>query len=71
MMRSKNFINKTVTSFMSEPTKAYNMLRSAVRDVQKNGWKKGRGRLVRVTVAHTATSILTALLAALVDAVRG
>ena len=70
MMRSKNFINKTVTSFMSEPTKAYNMLRSAVRDVQKNGWKKGRGRLVRVTVAHTATSILTALLAALVDAVR-
>lgn len=70
MMRSKNFINKTVTSFMSEPTKAYNMLRSAVRDVQKNGWKKGRGRLVRVTVAHTATSILTALLAALVDAIR-
>ena len=70
MMRSKNFINKTVTSFMSEPTKAYNMLRSAVRNVQKNGWKKGRGRLVRVTVAHTATSILTALLAALVDAIR-
>lgn len=70
MMRSKNFINKTVTSFMSEPTKAYNMLRSAVRDVQKNGWKKGRGRLVRVTVAHAATSILTALLAALVDAIR-
>ena len=70
MMRSKNFINKTVTSFMSEPTKAYNMLRSAVRDVQKNGWKKGRRRLVRVTVAHTATSILTALLAALVDAIR-
>lgn len=70
MMRSKNFINKTVTSFVSEPTKAYNMLRSAVRDVQKNGWKKGRRRLVRVTVAHTATSILTALLAALVDAIR-
>ena len=70
MMRSKNFINKTVTSFMSEPTKAYNMMRSAVRDVQKNGWKKGRGRLVRVTVAHAATSILTALLAALVDAIR-
>mgnify|MGYP002551447540 CR=1 FL=1 len=70
MMRSKNFINKTVTSFMSEPTKAYNMLRSAVRDVQKNGWKKGRGRLVRATVAHAATSILTALLAALVDAIR-
>lgn len=70
MMRSKNFINKTVTSFMSEPTKSYNMLRSAVRDVQKNGWKKAGKRLVRVTVTHTATSILTALMAALVDAMR-
>lgn len=70
MMRSKNFINKTVTSFMSEPTKAYNMLRSAVRDVQKNGWKKGRGRLVRVAVTHAATNIATAMAAALIDAMR-
>ncbi len=70
MMRSKNFINKTVTSFMSEPTKAYNMLRSAVRDVQKNGWKKGWRRLVRVTVTHAATNIATAMAAALIDAMR-
>jgi hypothetical protein len=70
MMRSKNFINKTVTSFMSEPTKAYNMLRSAVRDVQKNGWKKGRRRLIRVAVTHAATNIATALAAALIDAMR-
>ena len=70
MMRSKNFINKTVTSFMSEPTKAYNMLRSAVRDVQKNGWKKGWRRLVRVTVTHAATNIATALAAALIDFMR-
>ena len=70
MMRSKNFINKTVTSFMSEPTKSYNMLRSAVRDVQKNGWKRAGKRLVRVAVAHTVTSIATALAAALIDAMR-
>lgn len=70
MMRSKNFINKTVTSFMSEPTKAYNMLRSAVRDVQKNGWKKGWRRLIRVAVTHAATNIATAMAAALIDAMR-
>ena len=45
VMRSKNFANKVVTSFMSEPTKSYNMLRSAARNVQKNGWKSGGGRL--------------------------
>lgn len=70
LMRSKNFINKTVTSFMSEPTKAYNMLRSAVRDVQKNGWKKGWRRLIRVAVTHAATNIATAMAAALIDAMR-
>lgn len=70
MMRSKNFINKTVTSFMSEPTKAYNMLRSAVRDVQKNGWKKAGRRLIRVAVTHAATNIATAMAAALIDAIR-
>ena len=70
LMRSKNFINKTVTSFMSEPTKAYNMLRSAVRDVQKNGWKKAGRRLIRVAVTHAATNIATAMAAALIDAIR-
>lgn len=70
MMRSEKFIDKTVTSFMSEPTKSYNMLRSAVRDVQKNGWKRAGKRLVRVSVTHTVTSIATALAAALIDAMR-
>lgn len=70
MMRSEKFIDKTVTSFMSEPTKSYNMLRSAVRDVQKNGWKRAGKRLVRVAVTHTVTSIATALAAALIDAMR-
>lgn len=70
VMRSKNFANKVVTSFMSEPTKSYNMLRSAARNVQKNGWKSGGGRLARAAVTHTVTSIVTALVAALVDAAR-
>ena len=70
VMRSKNFANKVVTSFMSEPTKSYNMLRSAARNVQKNGWKSGGGRLARAAVTHTVTSIVTALAAALVDAAR-
>lgn len=70
IMRSKNYINKTVTSFMSEPTKSYNLLRSALRDVQKNGRSKAGKRLARAVAAYTASNIATALVAALVDAFR-
>lgn len=70
IMRSKNYINKTVTSFMSEPTKSYNLLRSALRDVQKNGRSKAGKRLARAVAAYTASNIATALAAALVDAFR-
>lgn len=70
IMRSNDFGAKTATSFMSEPTKNYNLLRSALRDVQRNGWNKSGKRLVRIAVAVTASNIAAALAAALVDAFR-
>ena len=69
LMRSKNFIDKTVTSFMSEPTKSYNLLRSAMRDVQNGGGAAARKRLARASMAFVVTSIATAA-AALVDSFR-
>ena len=70
LMRSKNFIDKTVTSFMSEPTKSYNLLRSAMRDVQNGGGAAARKRLARASMAFVVTSIATAAAAALVDSFR-
>lgn len=70
LMRSKNFGAKTATPFMSEPTKSYNLLRSAIRDVQKNGRSKAGRRLARAVLAYTASQIAAALAAALPDAFR-
>lgn len=70
IMRSKNYINKTVTSFMSEPTKSYNLLRSALRDVQKNGRSKAGNRLARAVLAYIASQIAAAMAKALPDMLR-
>ena len=71
MMRSKNAMNQMMTNFMSEPTKTYNMLMSAISDYADNRKNKAaRNRVVRGLVVYAATGILTAAAAAIVDAIR-
>ena len=63
IMRSKNGLVKMATAFMSEPTKSYNMLRTA----WLSGDNKKRGRALATYVVNV---VLTAAAAALVDALR-
>lgn len=71
MMRSKNAMNQMMTNFMSEPTKTYNMLMSAISDYADNRKNKAaRNRVVRGIVVYAATGIMTAAAAAIVDAFR-
>ncbi len=70
IMRSKDGLVKMSTSFMSEPTKTYNMLyRAAAAYAQNKGIENGK-QLIRVAATHVLTSIATAAVAALVDAFR-
>ena len=71
MMRSKNAMNQMLTNFMSEPTKTYNMLMSAISDYADNRKNKAaRNRVARALVVYGATGLLTAAAAAVVDAIR-
>ena len=71
MMRSKNWINQTLTNFMAEPTKTYNMLMSAISDYSENrNNKAARNRVARAFGVYAMTGVLTAAAAALVDAFR-
>lgn len=69
IMRNTNAGVQMATAFMAEPTKSYNLLMNAARDVYEN--KKGsKGKFGRAAVAFTATSFLTALAQSLIDAIR-
>lgn len=70
LMRSKNGLYALYTSFMSEPTKTYNMLRTALADMKRNNNARTRGRFGRVAVSFVATSVATAAAAAIADAFR-
>lgn len=70
LMRNKDGLVKLYTSFMSEPTKAYNMVHTAIVDLYLNPGKETGRRLGRVLITHTATTIATAAAAALSDAMR-
>lgn len=69
IMRSKNWLNKAATSFMSEPTKQYNMFMSAVYDA-RNGDAKAKKRLARTTAALLVSGIVNAVVQSIWDAVR-
>lgn len=71
IMRSKDGITKIYTAFMSEPTKTYNLLRSAAVDVVRNPQSlKARRKLVRVVASVAVTGVFTSLAAAVSDAFR-
>ncbi len=72
-MRSTSSFSKMLSAFKAEPTISYNMLYTAAYDYNnaKPDKKKAMAkRLVRVAVAHIATSILTAGIASIADAFR-
>nr|DAP02568.1 MAG TPA: Large polyvalent protein-associated domain 3 [Caudoviricetes sp.] len=71
-MRSGNNIWKTMTAFMSEPIKSYNMLYRAVADLRQSGWKDKAAwqRAVRSGTVFAAQNIINSLLAAVIDVFR-
>lgn len=71
-MRSGNNIWKTLTAFMSEPIKSYNMLYRALADLRQSGWKDKAAwqRAVRSGTAFAAQNIINSLLAAVIDVFR-
>lgn len=73
IMRSKSGLNKMATSFMGEPTKSYNLLRTSVRDFVKapKGERAGAAKkMVGGMSAFLVSSTINAAAAALIDALR-
>lgn len=74
LMRSKDKWNKMVTSFMSEPSKNYNMLYRAAFDLAtadtKAGKTKATKKLVRSVLGYVASGAGAAAAASIVSAMR-
>lgn len=70
LMKSKDGLKQMYTSFMSEPTKTYNMLYRAIGDVAVNPSKDSKKKLGRVLAVYVANAAATSLAAAVVDAMR-
>ncbi|WP_251616090.1 hypothetical protein [Senimuribacter intestinalis] len=75
IMRKTDLFSKTATSFMAEPTKTWNMLRTeyvlARRDWDAGNKKAAVKRGSRVLTTHLVTAAMTGAAAALIDALRG
>ena len=76
-MRSSSSLTKMLTSFMSEPTLAYNMLvdsyntfNTLKRKGDKNAWQKCRQPIARSMMAYVASMTAAALAESLFDALR-
>ena len=67
LMRTNTFGAKLLTAFMAEPTKSYNMLMTDLADSKKTGNKR---IFTRSVVTFIANGIVTAMAAALIDAIR-
>lgn len=70
IMRSNDGFTKMATAFMSEPTKTYNILHNAIREVKQNNTAKTRSKLARAVTVYALTAIITAGFSATVDAIR-
>ena len=70
IMRSKNAFNQMATSFMSEPSKSYNMLRNAIATMILNKDKASSLNAARTVSAWLISSVCTAAAASIVDAFR-
>lgn len=73
IMRSTSDVTKMATSFMSEPTKSYNMMTAAVYEARNaKGAARGKAmaKLGRSTLALMASFAVNAAVQSIVDAVR-
>lgn len=74
LMRSKNDLNLMATSFMSEPTKSYNMIYRAAYDLVSSDdattRKRAAKRLARAVTTFILSSAATSLVASVVSALR-
>lgn len=70
IMRSGNGLVRMATSFMAEPTKTYNLFRTAARDALTQGTWDSKKRLARTTTAILLSGLATAAAASLSDALR-
>lgn len=69
IMRSERDAKKMLTAFMAEPLKTYNMLYRAASDVAM-GKQGAKGRMAKAVTVYTATAFVTAVAAAIQDAMR-
>lgn len=70
MMRSQSLFSQMATSFMSEPTKTYNMMRNSMVAVIKDNTPENRKKVVRTFMTLVANGVCVAAVAGLVDMLR-
>ena len=70
LMKSSNGLVQMYTSFMSEPTKTYNMLYRAIAEYGINKNEKSKKVLQRTLVTWAVSNAVTATAAAVIDAMR-
>nr|DAQ90343.1 MAG TPA: nuclease [Caudoviricetes sp.] len=70
MMRSQSLLSQMETSFMSEPTKTYNMMRNSMVAVIKDNTPENRKKVVRTFMTLVANGVCVAAAAGLVDMLR-
>ena len=70
LMKSKDGLKQMYTSFMSEPTKTYNMLYRAIADTRIKPTSENKKKLARTLGVYVINAAATALAASVVDALR-
>ncbi|MCU6798896.1 hypothetical protein [Alitiscatomonas aceti] len=70
LMKSKDGLKQMYTSFMSEPTKTYNMLYRAIADTRTKPTSENKKKLARTLGVYVINAAATALAASVVDALR-
>lgn len=70
IMRSKDGLTRMYTAFMAEPTKSYNLLRTALSRAIERKDKESMLGFVRTSVVFLATSAFTSAFAAVADMLR-
>lgn len=70
IMRKKGLYTQMTTSFMSEPTKTFNMASNALVELVRNNTPENRRKFIRCYMTIIASSIATACAAGLADAMR-
>jgi hypothetical protein len=70
LMRSNDGLVKLQTAFMAEPTKNYNLMRTALADMADKSDKEAPKRFVKTALATMTSMVATSALAAIADVGR-